>query len=274
MKISVIIPTFNRAGLLKRALQSVLKQSLPVDEIIVVDDGSEDGTAELVRKSFPQIQYLCQPNHGVSAARNAGIRKAKSDWIALLDSDDEWLPRKIEKQVEALQSIPSFRLCHTDEIWIRNGRRVNPMKKHRKYGGDIFEHCLPLCVISPSSVMIHKSIFKKYGTFDEQLPVCEDYDMWLRICAFEPVLFLNEKLIIKYGGHDDQLSHTFWGMDRFRIQALEKIIAHPQLTEEKKRIATAMLRRKLEIYINGAEKRNKKDEAARYRKKLDQLPER
>ncbi len=264
--VSVVIPTYNRADRLPSAIRSVLEQTAPPAEIIVVDDGSTDGTAALVR-TFPGVRYLRQANQGVSAARNHGIREARHNWIALLDSDDEWLPRKVERQWGALEREPRFRFCHTDEIWIRKGRRVNPMKKHAKYGGHIFHHCLPLCVISPSSALIHRDLFERYGLFDPQLPVCEDYDLWLRICAREPVLYLDEPLLVKYGGHEDQLSRAYWGMDRFRIRALEKLIQSGVLEDEALNAALDTLYRKIDVYAAGAEKRQKFGEADRYRDK-------
>ncbi|MET0093096.1 MAG: glycosyltransferase family A protein, partial [Sedimenticola sp.] len=206
MQISVIIPTHNRADLLERALKSVQAQTLPPLEVIVVDDGSEDHTREMVSEKFPRVHYLHQPNRGVSSARNLGISEARGDWIALLDSDDEWLPSKLASQKTRLESQPGHHICHTEEIWIRNGKRVNQMKKHTKQGGAIFQHCLPLCVISPSSVLIHKSVFREVGLFDESLPACEDYDLWLRICARYPVTYVEQPQIVKYGGHEDQLS--------------------------------------------------------------------
>jgi glycosyltransferase involved in cell wall biosynthesis len=272
--VSVIIPTYNRRQLLERAVDSVLAQTRPADEIIVIDDGSTDGTEVLVKKKYPGITYLPQNNHGVSHARNQGIRKAKGNWLAFLDSDDVWLPGKLEKQLNALSRQPPFKICHTGEIWIRKGRRVNPMKKHSKSGGDLFTRCLPLCVISPSTVILHHSLFRRYGMFDESLPVCEDYDMWLRLCAFIPVLFLPESLIIKYGGHRDQLSRKFWGMDRFRIQALEKIIADPALIEKKRLAAVQMILKKITIYLEGAIKREKQDDVKTFtalRKKYEIL---
>ena len=147
-KISVIIPTYNRHALLERAVLSVLKQTRPADEIIIIDDGSTDGTAELIPKKFPQILYSWQENKGVSTARNAGIESASSEWIAFLDSDDTWLRRKLEYQQKSLIENPEFLICHTNEIWIRHGKRVNPLKKHQKSGGYIFEKCLyiyPIC---------------------------------------------------------------------------------------------------------------------------------
>ena len=264
MNITVIIPTYNRSHLLARAVQSVLEQTLPATEIIIVDDGSTDNTAELITQRFSQCRYIQQPNMGVSAARNSGIESASGEWLAFLDSDDEWLPGKLQAQVDLLHKHPEIRICHTEEIWIRNGKRVNQMKKHAKSGGHIFKNCLPLCVISPSSVMIHSSLFAEIGTFDEELPACEDYDLWLRICANNPVAFVERPQINKYGGHDDQLSQKHWGMDRFRIQALEKIIQSGSLSDSDKLAAQKTLISKAEILAQGASKRGKESDAQLY----------
>lgn len=264
--ISVIIPVYNRQKVLGRAVESVLCQTRPADEIIIVDDGSTDDTRLFIQKAYPALIYIYQQNKGISRARNMGIRKAHGDWLAFLDSDDEWLPSKLAAQSRALSRQPHFRICHTNEIWIRRNKRVNQGKKHEKSGGDIFEKCLPLCVISPSSVMIHRTVFETYGLFDESLPVCEDYDLWLRICAFMPVLYLPEAQVIKYGGHPDQLSHRFWGIDRFRIRALEKIIDTPGLSPEKNTMAKKEIVRKIDIYLAGALKRRKKEEVNHYQR--------
>jgi glycosyltransferase involved in cell wall biosynthesis len=268
MKISVIIPTWNRAGYLERALDSVYEQSASAHEIIVVDDGSTDGTRELIRRKFADVRYLHQENRGVSSARNTGILASGGDWIALLDSDDRWEPDKLERQQQALQAHPGAVLCHCNEIWIRNGRRVNPKNKHAKRGGRIFRHCLPLCVISPSAAVIRRELLDEVGLFDESLPACEDYDLWLRICATHPVLYLDAHLLVKYGGHTDQLSRRHWGMDRFRIYALEKILGSGRLTAGDHAAALEMLQTKLGIVIHGAEKRNNRGLANRYREKL------
>lgn len=252
--IAVIIPSFNRKNTIKRAIDSVLSQTLAAAEIIVVDDGSTDGTADRLRQDYPGLILLTQENKGVSAARNAGIKQASSEWIALLDSDDEWHPEKLSRQMLHLHAHPGYLLVHTNETWIRNGRRIGQMKKHKKYGGHIFRHCLPRCVISPSSVLIHATVFEYVGRFDESLPVCEDYDMWLRICARYPVLFVDENLLTKYGGHADQLSRKLWGMDRFRIQALAGILNAEVLANENRAAAIAMLNKKISIYLHGAEK--------------------
>jgi glycosyltransferase involved in cell wall biosynthesis len=278
MKISVIIPTFNRRETLIRALDSVLSQSHPADEVIIVDDGSTDGSGELVERQYPQCRLLRQSNGGVSSARNLGISAANGEWIALLDSDDAWHPNKLEKQMAALDQSENLKICHTEEIWIRNGKRVNAMKKHAKSGGRIFQRCLPLCVISPSAVVLHRSLFDEYGLFDETLPACEDYDLWLRLCAHEAVCFLPEPLTIKYGGHDDQLSHKHWGMDRFRVQALEKLIASDRLSETDQVASLRTLIEKCSILSQGANKRGHFERGEkydrlreRYQEKLDNL---
>ncbi len=269
ISISVVIPTYNRAETVLRALESVSSQTRQPFEVIVVDNGSTDSTPERIRSQFPGVRYYYLKALGVSRARNLGIDVAQGNWLAFLDSDDEWHPHKLEQQIRALTLHPEFRICHTDEIWIRNGKRVNAMDKHAKSGGYIFSKCLPLCVISPSSVLIHREVFADIGNFDESLPACEDYDLWLRICGRYPVLFLPEKLILKYGGHADQLSRKYWGMDRFRITALEGIVWSGALSDDNLHAALSMLLEKIEIYITGAKKRKKFSEVAEYEKKKE-----
>ena len=269
MNISVIIPTYNRKNFLKRALYSVSNQTFVPHEIIVVDDGSSDGTKDWVQERFPYVRYIYQDNSGVSSARNAGIQEAKGSWIAFLDSDDEWMPNKLEQQKEVVNSFQKAWLCHTNEIWIRNGVRVNQMKKHQKYGGDIFENCLDICRISPSSVLIKKEVFEMVGLFDDSLKVCEDYDLWLRITAVLPVIFLDQPLIIKYGGHADQLSRVDSGIEKYRITSLEKILNSNSLSISQSKIAKSQLIKKLKIFSNGLEKRNKFEELKNYIKKIE-----
>ena len=262
MRISVIIPTHNRSLLLPRALDSVLSQSRQADEVIVVDDGSTDDTAAMLRDRYPRVRYLFQGNRGVSAARNLGIRAATGDWIALLDSDDSWLPDKLERQEVACSTQPGYRIVHGEEIWIRDGRRVNPKRRHDKHGGWIFNRCLPLCVISPSAVMIQRDLLLEVGLFDETLPACEDYDLWLRLCAFHPVLFLKDPVIRKYGGHAGQLSRKYPALDRFRLRALEKVIVGPEFSDQQRRLALGTWREKKQVYRAGAEKRGRDQEVA------------
>ncbi|PID56780.1 glycosyl transferase [candidate division KSB3 bacterium] len=263
-RVSVIIPTYNRAEFLKEAIDSVLAQSYQDFELLIVDDGSDDHTRRIVGTCSHYVKYFHQSNKGVSSARNLGIRASQGQFIAFLDSDDLWHPFKLARQVEILQENPDLQLCHTEEIWIRRGVRVNQKKKHAKYGGYIFPYCLPLCVISPSSVMIRRTLFDQIGVFDEQLPACEDYDLWLRICCRYPVCFLETPLITKRGGHEDQLSRKYWGLDRFRVQALRKLLEHEALTKEQHELARTALCRKCEILAAGSLKRQKMTEWKHY----------
>jgi glycosyltransferase involved in cell wall biosynthesis len=254
MRISVVIPSYNRAHTLQRALQSVFAQGSPVDEVILVDDGSTDDSAALVARQFPQVSLIHQPNGGVSAARNKGIEAAQHEWIALLDSDDCWLPHKIQKVRDAAAKHPEYILYHSDEIWVRRGVRVNPMQKHRKSGGWIFAQCLPLCTISPSAAVIKRSALQSLGQFDESLPACEDYDLWLRLCHRFPVYYIDQPLITKYGGHEDQLSRQYPAMDSFRVRALHRLLDTTTLRADDFVAARSTLLGKLEILIKGAHK--------------------
>tara|TARA_X000001036_G_scaffold439825_1_gene492521 strand:+ start:1435 stop:2262 length:828 start_codon:yes stop_codon:yes gene_type:complete len=266
--ISVIIPTFNRSSFLTRSINSVLNQTYNDFKLIVVDDGSIDNTNDLINSNYQNIIYLHQNNKGVSSARNLGINTTQSEWIAFLDSDDEWHPKKLELQIKELKKNPSYFICHTNEKWIKNGKHLNQKNKHQKYGGWIFDKCLSLCCVSPSSIIIHNSVFKNCGIFDENFPVCEDYELWLRISSKYKFLYLQDKLITKYGGHSDQLSTKYWGMDRFRIEALYKLIDVGKLSFENLKIAKKMLNHKTKIYTDGALKRGKMDEAQNYLNRL------
>ncbi|MDZ7331670.1 MAG: glycosyltransferase [candidate division KSB1 bacterium] len=263
--VSVIIPTYNRANWLAGAIESVLVQSYQDLELILIDDGSTDETPELVAHYGDRIRYYAQDHRGPAAARNLGIQKAQADLIAFLDSDDRWLKDKLQAQVDLMLNHPEIKICYTDEIWIRRGVRVNPKKIHQKYSGWIYQRCLPLCIISPSSVMIRREVFDRVGLFDEQFLVCEDYEFWLRISHRFPITFINQPLIIKYGGHQDQLSRQFWGMDRFRVMALEKMLQDHSLSEIDRNATIQMLIQKCNILINGFEKRGKTAEGDLYR---------
>ena len=268
-EIAVIIPTYNRCDLLKRAINSVIKQTITPKEIIIVDNGSTDQTYQMVSSLFPEINYFIEKKRGVSAARNKGILESKSKWIAFLDSDDAWKPTKLEKQMEySVFNQDKYRIIHTDETWYRNKKFLNQLKKHKKSGGNIFTNSLQLCCISPSSVVLKKQIFDDYGLFDENLEVCEDYDMWIRITAKEEVGFLDSPLVLKYGGHSDQLSKKFWGMDRFRIKSLEKNLKNEHFSKSQKINVLDTLIEKLTIVSDGALKRGNKEIFKKYNDKL------
>ena len=263
--ISVIIPTYNREKMLVEAVQSVLEQSYRNFEIIVVDDGSTDNTKLSLKQYKDQLTLIHQCNRGPSAARNTGIKAAKGEFLAFLDSDDLWKPDKLKIQKDYIKKHPEILICQTEEIWIRQGRRVNPMKKHKKYSGWIFDKMLPLCIVSPSAVMIHREIFTSVGLFDESLPACEDYDLWLRIGLHHAIALITKPLVIKRGGHADQQSKRFWGMDRFRVQALLKLLEHPDLGEAQERLVRTELSKKSEILSIGCRKHGRLELAEYYR---------
>ncbi|MGD8739018.1 MAG: glycosyltransferase [Desulfobacterales bacterium] len=258
--VSVIIPTYNRGWIVKEAIDSVLDQDFSDYELIVVDDGSDDNTREILGAYGTAITVLQQPNRGVSAARNRGIAAAAGGLIAFLDSDDLWLPGKLKTQVKFFEENADAVVNQTQEIWIRNGIRVNPKKRHHKFSGMIFERSLALCLVSPSAVMIKKSLFEAVGVFDENLPACEDYDLWLRISCRYPVHLNDFPLIIKRGGHDDQLSKAA-GLDKYRIQSLMKIIDSNLLTPQQYKAAVITLKEKSEVYAGGCRKRGREEEA-------------
>jgi glycosyltransferase involved in cell wall biosynthesis len=255
--ISVIVPTFNRARLLMEAVRSVLEQrDVPEEvEITVVDDGSTDNTEEVLSPVADRIRFVRQEHSGVSRARNVGISRSGGEWIAFLDSDDLWLPGKLSAQMEFFSAHPEVLLCQTEEIWVRNGRRINPRRYHGKPSGDCFPLLLERCLVSPSAVIMHRSLFDVVGLFDESLPACEDYDLWLRIgCRF--ALGLVEKaLIVKRGGHEDQLSANVSSLDKYRIEAIVKLLRNAPLSPSQRKAAIEMLDIKSRIYSNGCRKR-------------------
>jgi glycosyltransferase involved in cell wall biosynthesis len=268
--VSVIIPTYNRCQWLSRAIESVLEQTYAPLELIVVDDGSTDDTPDLLGSYGGGIRVIRQANTGVSGARNAGIRAAGGELIALLDSDDRWLPEKLEHQVAYFQATSQAMICQTEEIWVRNGKRVNPKKRHRKYSGMIFEKTLPLCLVSPSAVMMRAALFREVGLFDEALPACEDYDLWLRICWKYPVHLIPIPLIVKHGGHPDQLS-AMPELDKYRIHALVNILRGDRLSPSQRRAARATLAAKCSVYAGGCRKRGRLDEAAYYERLTEMI---
>lgn len=261
--VSVIIPTYNRWPMIGEAVKSVVDQSCPDFEIIVIDDGSTDRTVEWLERGDGRLKVHSQPRSGVAAARNAGVARARGKYIAFLDSDDLWRTEKLAEQVAFMERTPAADICQTDEIWIRNGIRVNPRLRHRKASGDVFHRSLDLCLISPSAVMMTRELFFRAGRFDEEFPVCEDYDLWLRITVGGPVFLIAAPMVIKRGGHADQLSRSCWGMDRYRVMAIVKLL-RSGIAGQKRRWAIDALTRKIAILAAGARKRGKEQDARAY----------
>lgn len=257
--ISVIIPTFNRSEFVHHALNSVLIQTYRNLEVIIVDDGSTDNTEVCIRKIMMReghipIRYVKTTRQGVASARNMGVGQSSGRWIAFLDSDDRWVPEKLSRQMEYLQENPDSRIVYTLERWIRSGRRVNPPAVYRKYSGDVFVHCLPVCMIGTSSVLMEKTLLKEAGEFNTEYPVCEDYDLWLRIASLHPVALIEKDLIWKYGGHTDQLSTNYVGIDYWRIKALCGILQKRDLSMPRIRAVHKEITRKADILLRGNKK--------------------
>lgn len=262
--VSVVIPTRDRLRMLERAVASVLNQTWRDFELIVVDDGSTESVGGF---HDPRVRVIRQDGRGVAAARNAGIRAAGGEWIAFLDDDDEWLERKLDAQMALIAARPQTRAVQTREIWMRRGRRVNPRPVHEQPDGLILPRSLHLCIVSPSSVMIHRAVFDEIGLFDESLPACEDYDLWLRLGLRHPVALVREPLIVKNGGRSDQLSAAP-GLDRYRIAALKKFIDDP-MSEPYRAEAAQVLAEKCRVYAGGCRKRGREDEAREYERLIE-----
>ncbi|MBF6569684.1 MAG: glycosyltransferase [Candidatus Binataceae bacterium] len=256
--VSVVIPTHNRRMLVRDAIESVLAQCNVALELIVVDDGSIDGTAaELMPAYADRVRWICTENRGPAAARNAGVAIASGEFVAFLDSDDRWMPAKLERQIAFMRANPACRISQCQERWLRNGRQVNPGQRHLKRGGDIFLESLSTCLVSPSAVIMHRDLFREIGGFDETMQACEDYDLWLRILADTEIALLDEILVIRRGGHPGQLSATVPALDRFRILSIMKLLAGLRLTPDRRVAAYAVLIEKIAIYANGLERRGK-----------------
>jgi len=270
--ISVVIPTYNRGWILREAIDSVLNQDIGDFELIVVDDGSTDDTADILDGYGSAVRTIHQENGGVSAARNSGIAAAKGTYIAFLDSDDLWLPEKLRTQLAFFESHPDALICQTEETWIRRGVRVNPKRRHRKPSGMIFEPSLELCLVSPSAVMIHRKLFCRVGLFDEDFRICEDYDMWLRIGYKYPIHLIHTPLIVKRGGHSDQISKGI-GLDRLRALAIQKLLNKCVLSVSQHNAAVRALRIKCRIYAAGCRKHGRTDEAIRYERMAERYRE-
>ncbi|MDY7001048.1 MAG: glycosyltransferase [Thermodesulfobacteriota bacterium] len=228
-----------------------------------MDDGSHDNTGEFLGfVSDSRLKVCRQENKGVSAARNKGLGLAQGELLALLDSDDYFLPQKLSRQYAFMRET-GYVVCQTDEIWIRHGRRVNPMHKHEKPPVLSLEKALVMCLASPSCVMFTRGFFEEVGGFDESLPACEDYDLWLRTCLVHDLGLLPEKLTVRRAGHADQLSRTIVGLDLYRIYALRNLLENKRLSVHDRAKVLAEMEKKAQVYVSGCLKRGKDVEARR-----------
>ncbi len=261
---SVIIPTYNRENFIKKSVDSVLNQSFQDFELIVVDDGSNDNTGEVLNGYLNKLIYIYQENKGPSSARNRGLEKAQGKYIAFLDSDDKWTKNKLKEVNKCIIANPEIKIFHTQEKWYKKGKIHNPKRKHRKPEGYIFENCLRICSVSISTAVVKRNVFKDIGKFDESLPVCEDYDFWIRASLKYYIYLIDKNLTIKDGGRNDQLSMLYHSKDKFRVKAIENLIKNNDLDKHKYSKAFKELKEKCNIYANGCIKRNNIDEGKKY----------
>jgi glycosyltransferase involved in cell wall biosynthesis len=281
IEFSLVIPVYNRRELLLEALSSVLAQTRLPTEIILVDDGSSDGSAEAARF------FLAEKGGGVSwniltlehsgmagAVRNRGVEAARSEWIAFLDSDDLWEPEKLASQEAYIAAHPNVRLVHTREKWLRGDKIISQKKQKHKREGDIFSDALVKCIIGPSTTVIRKDLWDQTGGFRENIEIAEDYELWLRITAGDAVGYIDTPLITKRAGGWDQLSEKYGQIEKFRLQGLGDLVESDWfrkqgLEERRCELARGEFIRKCQIYALGCEKRGRREEALYWKEKGD-----
>ena len=274
--VSVIIPVHNRPDLLKEAVLSVASQGFRDFELIVVDDCSDANPEPFLRaiaeKAGIAIKILrLETRSGMPGyVRNRGVGAAEADLIAFLDSDDLWLPEKLEKQYYLMRgaagSTGEISISHTREKWLRNGREISQASQKHRREGDIFADALWKCIIGPSTVMMEKKLFERYGGFREDIEVAEDYELWLKVTAENRVSYLDEPLTVKRAGGWEQLSEKYGQIEIFRIEALKGLLGAGFFREmpERKAAAEAVFREKCLIYASGCRKRGRTGEAESY----------
>ncbi len=268
--VSVIIPVYNRRELVLQAVSSVLGQSWGDLEIILADDGSTDGLDEAVIPYCRdhRLRYIPLEHHGYpGAVRNRGAEHARGDWIAFLDSDDLWLPEKLQHQMELSMTRPELQCIHCTEIWLRGEQVISQRTQRHRREGYLFSDSLKKCIIGPSTVIIRRNLYELLDGFREDMVVAEDYELWLRLTAREEVGYVHQPLVVKRAGYGgDQLSERYGQIEVFRIQGLLDLLNTGWLKERpgKREEACRELARKCLIYAGGARKRGHEQEAGHY----------
>ena len=238
-KVSVVIPTYNYAQYIKEAIDSVLVQTHKDCEIIVVDDGSTDDTKGVVSQCGPDVKYIYQKNQGVSAAKNIGIRNSEGEYIAILDSDDLWLPSKIEKQIRLFEANSGLGLVYSDGLVFGEERPWDDFSlggNMNFYRGRIFDKLILGNFIPSTSALIKRDCFDKVGLFDINLGVCEDWDMWLRISLHYEVDYVDE-LLVKRRKHRGSLVTKVEVMEESALKMLNNIFLEKNVPSILKRKA-------------------------------------
>ncbi len=266
--ISAIIPVYNRPEQIREAIESVLNQTWRPLELIIGDDGSTDHTKTVIEEvlsttdaNLMDCEVLELSHTGMpGAVRNRCAEKAKGEILAFLDSDDLWLPEKLEKQYSLHREHPGLMISHTREEWNRAGRIISQSKLRHNRKGDMFADSLKKCIIGPSTVMIRADYYHSTGGFREDLEIAEDYEFWLRITAEQKVAYLDEPLTVKRAGHEGQLSEKYGHIEMFRIQGLKQLVDSEYFKEPQASLAAEELAGKCRVYSKGCLKRGKEVE--------------
>lgn len=206
--VAVVIPTFNRSGFLKRAIETACSQTYPVSEIIIVDDGSQDDTPQMVTDmaaSDSRIQLIRQSNAGANAARNAGVRNATSKWIAFLDSDDQWLPEKIAQQIEAARATGRGAIF-TSAVGVDGDRKLYDFETPLEVS--LEDICERNCLGTTSVMMVKNSLVKEVGGFDLDLPSCQDWDMYIKLRQRTEFTVVPDQLVLYEDGPHERISNS------------------------------------------------------------------
>jgi glycosyltransferase involved in cell wall biosynthesis len=291
VRVSVVVPTHNKKEMVTEAIESVLAQSYRDCELIVVDDGSTDGTPlhvfstfgaqpeaiEILSKMNPNavrpfshsfahdgipIQYHYIANRGLSAARNRGIKFAHGSCVAFLEAEDLWNPAHLETHATFHEENDWARVSHIGECHVRDRSRAGKARKAPPASGWIFQQALETSPICISAAMAHRTCFAECGGFDENLPACEDYDLWLRFAARYPIHFLEGTEIVRRSSRF-QSSNRSWTWDRYRVYALEKSFQSGKLNAEQRLLVAEEIVKKCERLVEGF-KRQKSEERANF----------
>jgi glycosyltransferase involved in cell wall biosynthesis len=226
--VAAIVPAYNAAALLPRSIESILSQTVPVTEVIVVDDGSTDETRQVAESFGPPVKCISQPNAGLAGARNSGIRAATSEWIALLDADDRWLPNKIEQQLNAAARHPECVLLYSDAtVVLPDGSIAGHFLTDKgPISGWVFDRLLASCFMLPSTVMVRRKVLLDAGLFNESFRRVEDYELWLRLAREHQFYMVPDSLTL-YERQPDSLSRNVAAMLMAQIEVLEPLLNQP-----------------------------------------------
>jgi glycosyltransferase involved in cell wall biosynthesis len=236
-QVTAIIPVYNGAGYVGAAVQSALGQRDVAVEVLVIDDGSTDDTWRVLGEFGDAIRKVRQENAGHVRSRNRGARLAAGDWLAFLDADDEWLPDKLAKQLALAGD--EVAMVYTDRVNFGGCDRIAPVQSEgvRQYEGDVFEQLLLDNFVTVSSVIMRKDWFTQLGGFEEELLVCEDWDLWLRYSAAGGKVRLCREPLTRYRWHPGSMSNNQERMCQGRLKVLERALATPRGRQVPRRLA-------------------------------------